>query len=306
MKARKIDFWGEGRTLARFLMIVLGAVLAPHASASGICLVNGTNIYGDATLASTPIIACGNLTGFQTNFASALLPGGTASFAPNPLPSPISLLTGGTIQYSDPAGGVALATASLGAGTLGDSATGISPLTGATEAVSILLDSVTFHISDGAAFVPITVNIGLGGNLSGSGFYSNGFALSFGGQLQYTMQNGAFSIPNGGDQGWVGGPGSLTSESVTGFHFSGVLDVTNGESLPLTMSLTLGCSSGETCDFSHTAALSFVLPSDVTFTSDSGVLLTQTAGSSVPEPSSYGLVLTTLLALGGGLKRKFF
>jgi hypothetical protein len=89
----------------------------------------------------------------------------------------------------------------------------------------------------------------------------------------------------------------LTNESVTGFHFHGTLSVTNGETIPLLMSLQLGCSSGEICDLSHTAALSFGLPSDVTFTSDSGVLLTQT-GSAVPEPASFALMGTVLVALG--------
>ncbi|HEV3239966.1 MAG TPA: hypothetical protein VG429_06150, partial [Casimicrobiaceae bacterium] len=129
--------------------------------------------------------------------------------------------------------------------------------------------------------------------------YSNQFSLFFGGVLDYTMQNGAFVAAQ---QGWV--KPSLTHESLGGFDFRGVLDVTNGESLPLLMSLSLDCNTGEICDYSHTAQLSFGLPSDVTFTSDSGVLLKGT--SSVPEPSSLLLMVPGLLGLGlvGRMRRR--
>jgi hypothetical protein len=278
------------------ILVVLSAIVAPHASAAGICMTAGSSLYGSVSLASTPVIACGNLTGYQSNLNS----GATGSFSPNSLPTPISQLNAGIVTYQDPSGQTAKAIASLGAGTLGDvahSGPSVSDL-----ATSILLDGVHFTITDGAPFVPISINLDLGGTLSGSGSYSNAFSFSFGGQFAYNMQNGAFSV--GQEQGWVGTP-TLTNESVTGFHFSGVLDVTNGETLPLIMSLALSCSSGEICDLSHTAALSFVLPSDVTFTSDSGVLLTQT-GSGVPEPAPMLLIAAGLagIALAGRLRRR--
>jgi hypothetical protein len=89
----------------------------------------------------------------------------------------------------------------------------------------------------------------------------------------------------------------LTNESAGGFDFSGTVNVTNGQAIPLSMLLQLNCIGGETCDFSHTAAVSFSLPSDVTFTSDSGVLLTQTVASAVPEPASFALIGAGLAAL---------
>jgi len=265
-------------TLCVALMCFL-TVLIPHAAAdSAICLATGSPFFGGASLASAPgIPACGNEAGLDNQ----LFPGGSVSTLPVALPSPISQLTTGTLLYSDTGGGSGKASASLNSGTLGDlSVSGLSD--GTVAITSVLLDGVHFHITDGASSVPVTVDVHLGGTLGGGGFYSNTFALTFGGFLSYTMQNGAF-VPSVG--GWVGTP-SLTNESVTGFDFSGTLDITNGETLPLLMSLQLGCNSGETCDFSHTAALSFVLPQDVTFTSDSGVLLTQAGGSPVPEPGS--------------------
>jgi len=97
------------------------------------------------------------------------------------------------------------------------------------------------------------------------------------------------------DPGW----GTFTNTSQGGFNYSGTIYVTNGEAIGLTSALALACVSSEVCDFSHTAALSFVLPGDVTFTSDSGVLLTQTGGSTAPEPASYAL-------LGAGFLRWAF
>jgi len=107
------------------------------------------------------------------------------------------------------------------------------------------------------------------------------------------MDNAGFAITS--DPGW----GTFTNTSQGGFNYSGTITVTNGEALGITAALSLGCVTAETCDFSHTAALSFNLPTDVTFTSDSGVFLTQTGGASaVPEPASFALMGTVLVALG--------
>jgi hypothetical protein len=70
-------------------------------------------------------------------------------------------------------------------------------------------------------------------------------------------------------------------------------------------SLQLACVSGEICDFSHTAALSFTLPGDLTFTSDSGVLLTQQGAAAVPEPASLALIGGGLAVLAA-LRKKIF
>jgi hypothetical protein len=281
-------------TLCTTLMCFL-TVLIPHAAAdSAICLVTGSPFFGDASLASAPgIPACGNAAGLLNQLST----GGTVSTLPNVLPSPISQLTTGTLLYSDTGGGNGKAFASLDSGTLGDLSVS-GPSDGTVAITSVLIDGVHFNITDGASSVPVAVDVHLGGTLGGGGFYSNTFALTFGGFLSYTMSAGVF-VPNVG--GWVGTP-SLTNESVTGFDFSGTLDVTNGESLPLLMSLQLGCNLGESCDFSHTAALSFVLPQDVTFTSDSGVLLTQTGGSPVPEPGSAVVLSICCLVLLGANK----
>ena len=94
----------------------------------------------------------------------------------------------------------------------------------------------------------------------------------------------------------------FTNETVTGFDFSGAFCVTDGENMPLFMSLTVNCQFGAICDFGKTSKFSFNLPSNVTFTSDSGALWTQANGvpppSGVPEPAALVLAGAGMLALG--------
>jgi hypothetical protein len=65
------------------------------------------------------------------------------------------------------------------------------------------------------------------------------------------------------------------------------------EIVPIQFIQQISSSNGTICDYSNTGQLSLMLPSDVTYTSASGVFLTQ-AASSAPEPSS-------LLLIGLGL-----
>jgi len=82
----------------------------------------------------------------------------------------------------------------------------------------------------------------------------------------------------------------FTNQTASGFDFTGVLNVTNGENTSLSLSLSLGCSSGETCDYTNTGTFNWVLRSDVKVTPDSGVFLSQVGGTSVPEPASFVLI----------------
>jgi PEP-CTERM motif len=275
--------------------LMLLAVLAPHANASGMCLTaGGSGLYGGATLATAAFIA-----GCPVGLVSFGSGGAIITTSPNPLPSPISQLTTATLGYSDPSGTVNSASASLGLGTLGAFDSG-SPTGGNNSSGPALIDVVHFNITDGATSVPIVVNLHLNGSESGGGSFDNLFRLTFGGDLSYEMTSNAGFIANTGSN-WVGTP-TLTNQTLSGFDFSGTINVTNGEALQLVMSLHLFCVN-ETCDFSHTAALSFTLPRDVTFTSDSGVLLTQTGGSAVPEPASFALMGAGLVALAVFRKR---
>jgi hypothetical protein len=81
---------------------------------------------------------------------------------------------------------------------------------------------------------------------------------------------------------------SFTNNTQTGFNFTGTLTVTNGEVVPIQFLQQIDCGDGTICDYSQTGQISLTLPSDVTYTSASGVFLTETSG--VPEPSSLALV----------------
>ena len=65
--------------------------------------------------------------------------------------------------------------------------------------------------------------------------------------------------------------------------------------------LSTSCGDGVTCDFSHTAKVKFVLPTNVSFTSDSGVFLTQAA---VPEPTTWAMMLVGVGGLGAVARRR--
>ena len=64
--------------------------------------------------------------------------------------------------------------------------------------------------------------------------------------------------------------------------------------------LSTSCGDGVTCNFADTAKVRFILPSNVTFTSDSGVFLTQIGG--VPEPATWTVMLMGFGGLGALLR----
>ena len=56
---------------------------------------------------------------------------------------------------------------------------------------------------------------------------------------------------------------------MTGFDFTGVFDVTNGEYTPFYMSFEIDpCGYSYTCDFRDTDQVSLALPTGVSYTSD--------------------------------------
>jgi hypothetical protein len=91
--------------------------------------------------------------------------------------------------------------------------------------------------------------------------------------------------------------------------FNGVFALTGASgdlSILATLSLTSavnGVSGAANDDFSHTAMISLSLPQGVSYTSDSGVFLTQ-SGAAVPEPSTVWLGAAGIAFVGMMLRKK--
>jgi hypothetical protein len=151
---------------------------------------------------------------------------------------------------------------------------------------------VTFHVSG-----VVTTEAGASGNFSDHTCFSFG-SVAFG----FTGSNTGFATdPTACGAGGVGF--TLTNQSATGFDANANMTVTNGMQSRLIAELQVLCANGDNCDFMHTGALSFTLPQDVTFSSSSGILLTQTAATQSPEPTTLALMGVSLLALAIGSRR---
>lgn len=90
--------------------------------------------------------------------------------------------------------------------------------------------------------------------------------------------------------------GSWTSFGVGAMVFDGWMDIVGTQAtINPTLSLSLDCSIGLQCDYSHTAQFRFTsLPATVSFTSESGVFLADVPMAPVPEPGTGALWLAGL------------
>lgn len=193
----------------------------------------------------------------------------------------------------------ALATGNLATGSVGVSAfpqassVGLYPPYSQGVADAQLNDLLTFNVA-GATSSTVT-DIGVTFTVDGTvipgtvppgGGVESEYNMKLGlGTIDYVYDT-ASTNPNQIvlNENWVSS--SITSESPDSFIFTGVYALT-GASDPLSIQelLTLNCLGNTSCDVSHTGAVSFTLPSNVTFTSESGVFLTQPITAATPEPS---------------------
>jgi hypothetical protein len=222
----------------------------------------------------------------------------------------------------------AYATASLYSGSVGVAAGGnyldyrspSSGQAGATgSALALANDTLTFTIAGAGAntvtdiAVFFTVDGGMTVNTAAGD--SNGSLqaiLNFGNASISDIINASANLNNDpvpytpfllapSGSGWVSfsvtptGPVAAPSS----FTMEGIYAITGpSASLGIQGLLSAGCGLGTSCDYSHTGAISFSLPNNVSYTSASGVFLTQTNQS--PEPGSMVLALIGMLLVAGG------
>lgn len=211
----------------------------------------------------------------------------------------------------------ALGTANLATGSVGVSAGSAQYCVGLTcthtsgAAGAQIMDTLTFHIA-GASNTTVT-NIGVQFAIDGSsdpgvpsqpgvaGPHANMTGLmDLGtGGIEYNFDTTTGEPADGrilGDSGWASS--TIVSQTPGSFIFDGTYSLV-GSTVNIPVDVFLQCSAqGGSCSYADTAAISFDLPSNVSFTSDSGVFLTQQA-SAVPEPTFWPLLAGVLLIAMG-------
>ncbi len=287
-----------------------GVGLYTNLSSSGENTSQGDTVYYNSTVG--------------VNAGPVTAPGVTTAFAPNPpFYTPVLTTTPGTLEPGAVSAGLSLVdgpnqaavSASLATGSIETYLTGtaLAPpgqlveTDGQTKGV--LSDGLTWHVAGGGA-AAVTISVQVVGTIENNvNIYTQNLVMYLGApHAQITFQGDSSQSPSGivtqafpyANQNWVSE--AFSNVSYTGFDFTGVFDVTDGEYAPFYMSFAIDpCGYGLTCDFRDTDQVSFALPTGVSYTSDSGVFLSSPA-TAVPEPAT--LTLLAVGAVGAAFARR--
>ncbi|HRD96981.1 MAG TPA: PEP-CTERM sorting domain-containing protein [Rubrivivax sp.] len=203
--------------------------------------------------------------------------------------------------------GQASAAADLAAGTLRTVAISNGIV---SQAHASLSDRLTFHVAGATdnTLTQIGISFTLDGRLDAQGRPGPamvGTSLAFGSASQYPTPSVSLFYQDTGQVpiysnnhvlGWDDyefsgiAPGHIVFTGHVSLHGT-------SEVWDLVQHLNVETWDVGIADFGHTSHLSLILPSNVTFTSDSGVFLSAAGGTSVPEPESLALVTAALLGL---------
>ncbi|MGH9616048.1 MAG: PEP-CTERM sorting domain-containing protein [Acidobacteriaceae bacterium] len=182
---------------------------------------------------------------------------------------------------------------------------------GTSNSVAALADTLTFNVP-GATSSTVT-DIGVqwsisGGLSSGTNGESNMLGeLVFGNadlQTEWESDNGTLSNAEGTDATGTWQSYDVASNTAGSVIIDGVYQLTGSDfTVPLELFLQCRSDNDSSCDYYDTESINFTLPAGVTYTSASGDFLSQPLASPVPEPGSFLLFGTGLLALGFAVRR---
>ncbi|MDP9046329.1 MAG: PEPxxWA-CTERM sorting domain-containing protein [Pseudomonadota bacterium] len=308
----------------RILLGAMALYAVQHSSAQAMT-PSGTGIYlnnvvvgtygytgnGSASYASGPGISISN--------GGGTISSGNSRYGIDSAPLPLgatqgALSSAGSSDAGHAEAAVASASADLAGGLVRVRAGGTAR--GLAEAA--LADKLTFHVSGGGTS-DVTVKAHLDGSFSlldpsyasanqeyrldfaGASFYELGGATDVNGNSSYQGHNGpSNNLP---PQGWLSY--SFSNETPTGFDFTGVVQVTDGQRSSVNLDLNTDCSHAF-CAFDHTGTIGVSLSGGATMTSDSGVFLTSTAlpVAAVPEPQTWAMMLGGICVVTGLARRR--
>lgn len=175
-------------------------------------------------------------------------------------------------------------------------------------ALAVFQDGLHFDLSSYSAPVPITVDLRVDGSFEGFsqprfGFYiTNGFDILSTGTVGWADNNpfGSSTTATAEFIDFGGGTGLHGDWSIYGpdrFRGTFLLDPLHPDVF-VSMYLSAGGRSGTFTAFGHTAALDFILPNGLTYTSDSGAFLSAAPPSAVPEPATWAMMVGGFGLLG--------
>jgi hypothetical protein len=196
----------------------------------------------------------------------------------------------GTTQY-----GAQGSASALWHDTLTFTAAGASADTVTTVHVDFVVDGAMYSPTGGdSSFGDMATSLSIGG-------YDARAIVSY-------RPGDAFAVaaPDTYPSAW-GGVWTVSGDVAKTLSFSGDITFLGASALlPIAMDMELDCAYGMMCDYADTGKVSFVLPSNVSYTSESGVFLSD-AGipvAAVPEPETWALMLAGFATVGGFARRR--
>jgi len=200
--------------------------------------------------------------------------------------------------------------------------TPLNPDFGYASASAEINDTVTFSIpgATSSTDTEIPISVHLDGTIDPIAFAGDFYQLNIkdgsaqGAHLSWeaitTFTNPMYGAPNEGFSTVFGATPegdwadySIAQDSATDLTATMVLDLDGAHPTIDVDELMTAISYQGTADYLHTSYLSFVLPPGVTYTSGSGVFLTQSPAG-VPEPGSWAVISLGALCLGGAARRR--